>query len=144
MEKCYKIIEDNPETEPAILTEEELNKLIEKRISERIEQREKEKEQEHHAYVTERQWWAIEKVATYLEHSRLNEYVTLIERPSHWMRINILGGIARGMGMAIGFSLLGAVVFLILQEIVMMNLPGISNFIAQILDLVENIRTLNP
>ena len=46
--------------------------------------------------------------------------------------------------MAIGFSLLGAGVFLVLQEIVMWNLPGISDFIAQILDLVERSRALNP
>ncbi len=132
---------ESPVTE---LTEEELNALIEANVAERLEKQQKQKEREHQEVVSERQWWAIEKVAAYLEHSRLNEYVALIERPSHWIRINVIGGIARGIGMAIGFSLLGAGVFLVLQEIVMWNLPGISDFIAQILDLVENSRALKP
>ncbi|MEE0776745.1 MAG: DUF5665 domain-containing protein [Bacillota bacterium] len=149
MEKRYKLVRhcdktgrnESPVTE---LTEEELNALIEANVAERLEKQQKQKEREHQEVVSERQWWAIEKVAAYLEHSRLNEYVALIERPSHWIRINVIGGIARGIGMAIGFSLLGAGVFLVLQEIVMWNLPGISDFIAQILDLVENSRALKP
>lgn len=94
-------------------------------------------------YISERQWWAIEKVAAYLEHSRLNDYVALIEKPGRWIRVNILGGIARGVGIAIGFSLLGALAFLILQQLVTLNLPGISDFIARILDLVEQSRGIH-
>lgn len=104
----------------------------------------KEAEQTREEYISERQWWAIEKVAAYLEHSRLNDYVALIERPGRWMRVNFLAGITRGVGIAIGFTLLGAVVIIILQQLVTLNLPGISDFIAQILDMVEQSRSLRP
>lgn len=144
--RCNQTSTPQKEKEDTVteLSEEELNALIDAKVEERLKEASEKKDRNHDDYVSERQWWAIEKVAAYLEHSRLNEYVALIEKPSHWMRINIIGGIARGIGMAIGFSLLGAGVFLVLQEIVMWNLPGISDFIAQILDLVERGRALNP
>ncbi|MEG0874922.1 MAG: DUF5665 domain-containing protein [Clostridiales bacterium] len=100
--------------------------------------------QNREEYISERQWWAIEKVAAYLEHSRLNDYIALIEKPGRWIRINLMGGIARGIGIAIGFTLLGAIGIILLQQVVTWNLPGISDFIAQILDMVEKSRGLKP
>ncbi len=94
--------------------------------------------------VSESQWWAIEKVAAYLEHSRLNDYVALIERPGRWMWVNFVAGVTRGVGIAVGFTLLGAVAVIVLQQIVTLNLPGISDFIADILDMVEQSRSLRP
>lgn len=104
----------------------------------------KPKDMERDEYISQHQWWAIEKVAAYLERSRLNDYVALIERPGRWMWVNLLGGITRGVGIAIGFTLLGAVAIIFLQQIVTLNLPGISDFIAEILDMVEQSRSLRP
>ncbi len=89
-------------------------------------------------------WKTIEKVSMYLERSRLNDYVYLIDKKSRWIRINLMGGIFRGIGLAIGFSLLGAVAFLVLQQVVTLNLPLISDFIAELLNLVEQSRRIRP
>ncbi len=89
-------------------------------------------------------WKAIEKVATYLERSRLNDYVYLMDKKSRWLRFNLMGGVFRGIGLAIGFSLLGAVAFLILQQVVTLNLPVISDFIADLLYLVEQNQQIRP
>lgn len=86
----------------------------------------------------------LEKVAAFLERSKLNSYVDMMGKPKRWIWMNLWGGVARGIGMAIGFTILGAVLFLILQQIVMLNLPIISNFFAEILDMVESYRSVSP
>ncbi|MBZ4664018.1 MAG: hypothetical protein JG776_1733 [Caloramator sp.] len=50
---------------------------------------------------------------------------------------NFLVGVARGLGMAFGFTVLAAIVVYILQRIVVLNLPLISKFIANIIELVK-------
>jgi hypothetical protein len=76
-----------------------------------------------------------------MEKMKLAEYVTLLEKPYRLLYINFLTGIARGLGIAIGFTILGAILLLILQRLVMLNLPVIGQFIAEIVRLVElNLR----
>ena len=94
--------------------------------------------------LTKKDLRALERIAAFLERSKLSSYVEMMEKPRRWFYLNILGGIGRGIGMAIGFTILGAVMFLILQQVVMLNLPIISNFIAEILDMVEQFRSVSP
>ena len=94
--------------------------------------------------LTKRDLWALERVAIFLERSKLNSYVEMMEKPARWVFLNFWGGVGRGIGMAIGFAILGAAVFLVLQKIVVLNLPIISNFIADILDMVQNYRSVSP
>ena len=42
----------------------------------------------------------------------------------------------QGLGMAVGFTLLGALVIYLLQRLVLLKLPLISDFIAQLVRLV--------
>ncbi|MBU4533111.1 MAG: DUF5665 domain-containing protein [Eubacteriales bacterium] len=79
----------------------------------------------------------VEELAIAMEKMKLAEYVYLLKRPYRLMYINFLAGIARGLGMAIGFTILGALLLLVLQRIVLLNLPGISQFIATIVRLVQ-------
>lgn len=94
--------------------------------------------------MTKRDLWLLERVAIFLERSRLSSYVGMMEKPSRWFILNIWGGIGRGIGMAIGFAILGAALFLVLQKIVVLNLPIISNFFADILNMVESYRSVAP
>jgi hypothetical protein len=50
---------------------------------------------------------------------------------------NFVAGLARGIGMAVGFSLLGAAVVYALQQFAMQNVPVIGEFIARIVKVVE-------
>lgn len=94
--------------------------------------------------LTKKDLWVLERIALFLERSKLNTYVEIIGKPHRWFFLNIMGGIGRGIGMAIGFTILGAALFLILQKVVMWNLPIISNFFADILDMVEAYRSISP
>jgi hypothetical protein len=51
---------------------------------------------------------------------------------------NFIAGLARGFGMAIGFTLLGAMVLYLLRQAVFLNIPIIGNFIAEIVKIVQD------
>lgn len=51
---------------------------------------------------------------------------------------NFVGGLARGFGMAIGFTILGAIAIYILQIVVKWKLPIIGEFIREIVNIVQD------
>lgn len=79
----------------------------------------------------------IEELSVRLEKLKLAEYLEVLRNPRRLLYVNFLGGIARGFGMAIGFTLLGAFVIYILQRIVVLKLPVIGTFIADIIEIVK-------
>lgn len=72
-----------------------------------------------------------------IERAHISEYLSYIKNTRKTIFHSFLGGLARGFGIAIGFSLLGALAIYILQEIAMSNLPGIGKFIAEIVKMVQ-------
>lgn len=79
----------------------------------------------------------INDLSVSIEKMKLAEYVKLLEHPWRLMYINFIAGLARGVGIAIGFTILGAVVLYFLRILVMLNLPLIGNFIAEIVRMVQ-------
>ncbi|MBW4828615.1 MAG: hypothetical protein KZY61_05625 [Clostridiaceae bacterium] len=79
----------------------------------------------------------IENIASALEKTKINEYVDYINNRKRLIYINFIQGIARGFGMAIGFTLLGALFLYFLQELIKLNLPLIGDFIAEIVKIVK-------
>ncbi len=79
----------------------------------------------------------IKELVVAMEKMKLAEYVRLLERPWRLMYINFIAGIARGVGIAIGFTILGAIVVYLLRFLVTANLPGIGKFIAEIVRMVN-------
>lgn len=53
---------------------------------------------------------------------------------------NLISGISKGIGIGIGFTLLTAVLIIVLQKIVTLNIPVIGDYISDIVDIVENNR----
>lgn len=84
----------------------------------------------------------VDELIMAMEKMKLAEYVEYLHNTRKMLAINLMAGIARGLGMAIGFTILGAVVLYLLQKIVMLNLPLIGNFIADIVEMVnEHMKT---
>lgn len=79
----------------------------------------------------------VDELIMAMEKMKLAEYVEYLHNTRKMLAINLMAGIARGLGMAIGFTILGAVVLYLLQKIVMLNLPLIGNFIADIVEMVN-------
>lgn len=80
----------------------------------------------------------VEKIALMLEKAKLGEYVSIMSKPKTLLLSNFIGGVARGFGTAVGFTLLGAVVIYILRQSVLLNLPIIGGFIAEIVKIVQD------
>lgn len=78
----------------------------------------------------------VRELAVNMEKMKLAEYVDLLENPYKLLYINFISGIARGLGIAIGFAILGAILVLILQRLVALNLPVIGDFIADLVKIV--------
>ncbi len=79
----------------------------------------------------------VEKISREIEGMKIAEYVEMIEHPKRMLWVNFLGGIVRGVGMAIGFTILGAVLLYLLREAVKLNLPLIGQFIAEVVRIVQ-------
>lgn len=79
----------------------------------------------------------IDDLSIHIEKLNLAEYLEVLRNPKKLLYLNFLGGIARGFGMAIGFTLLGALALYILQRLVVLRLPIIGDFIADIVRIVQ-------
>ncbi|NPV26627.1 MAG: hypothetical protein HPY81_04030 [Firmicutes bacterium] len=79
----------------------------------------------------------INELAVAIEKMKLAEYVELLNRPWRLLYINFMAGLARGLGTAVGFTILGAVVLIILERLLVWNLPVLGGFIAEIIKIVQ-------
>ncbi|MFA5524844.1 MAG: DUF5665 domain-containing protein [Tissierellales bacterium] len=79
----------------------------------------------------------IEQLADNLEKAKIHEYVDFVNNKRRLIYINFLGGLARGFGMAIGFTILGALAIYFLRTIITWNVPLIGDFIAEIVRIVQ-------
>lgn len=75
-----------------------------------------------------------------MEKSRFREYIEYAADTKRMLRNSFLIGIARGIGSAIGFTLLGALLIYILRGIAESSLPIIGDFIAELMDIVDSKR----
>ena len=76
-------------------------------------------------------------LATSMEKMKLAEYVKLLDNPWRLMYVNFIAGLARGVGIAVGFTILGAVLLYFLRMLVVLNLPWIGGIIAEIVQMVQ-------
>lgn len=79
----------------------------------------------------------VEELNKKIEDAKLKEYVELMGNTKKLLWKNFISGIAKGVGTAIGFTILGAIVLIILRKIVLLNIPVIGKYLKDILDIVE-------
>ncbi len=72
-----------------------------------------------------------------LEAMRIADYLELLERPRRLVVTNFVAGIARGLGFAIGTTIVFAIVVEVLRRIIMINIPLISDYLVDIIRLIE-------
>lgn len=80
----------------------------------------------------------LEKISLNLEKSKIAEYVDIMNKPIRLIYLNFIGGLARGLGTAIGLTVLAAALVCILQQIV--DLPLIGKYIAELIQIIEDNR----
>ena len=88
----------------------------------------------------ERQQFFIRQIDRWveaMERLRLVDYIRYADDRRRMFWSNFWGGVARGVGMAVGFTILGALLVLILRDLAQRNLPLIGDALAQIVNVVQ-------
>lgn len=88
--------------------------------------------------IAEKLYRQLERASQNMEKFQLAEYMELLNNPRRYMMVNFIGGLFRGLGTAIGFTILGAIVIIFLQRLVVLNLPIIGDYIADIVVIVQD------
>lgn len=76
-------------------------------------------------------------LAETLERMKLADYIAYLNRPGRLIWINFLVGLVRGLGTALGAGLLAGFAYYLLKRIVILNLPVIGGFIAELSKYVQ-------
>lgn len=79
----------------------------------------------------------MEELMAAMEKASLAEWVELYRRPWRLLILNFAAGVARGLGIAVGFAILGAIVIYVVRELALLNLPVIGKLIAEIVRMVQ-------
>jgi len=84
------------------------------------------------------------RVADSLERAKIAEYANLMSNPWRLIYLNLVGGLARGVGFAVGFTLLGALIIYVLTRSFVLNLPIIGNFLGELVWIIQQYLRQKP
>jgi len=79
----------------------------------------------------------MDELTTKQEWAGFVEYIMYIQDRRRLLITNLIAGMMRGMGFAVGFTILGALVILLARQLALANLPGIGDFFAEVVKMVE-------
>ncbi|WP_040948456.1 DUF5665 domain-containing protein [Gorillibacterium massiliense] len=80
----------------------------------------------------------VKKMAGNMERTQIADYIQLMHHPWRIFVLNLVGGTARGIGIAIGVTVFTSTILYILQGLGALNLPIIGDYIAQLVDIVQS------
>ena len=82
----------------------------------------------------------IERLIGTLERMKLDEYVEYVSNRKRLVLTNLFYGILRGLGFSLGFTVLGAAAVVLVQHLLSKNIPQIGEYLAEVIDAIENRR----
>jgi hypothetical protein len=86
----------------------------------------------------------LERLSIDMEKAQLKDYVNLMHRPWQLIWRNFISGLARGVGIALGFTFFAATIVYLLQILGALNLPIVGDYIADIVRIVQRQLQINP
>ncbi|MBS4023501.1 MAG: hypothetical protein KGZ79_13955 [Dethiobacter sp.] len=92
----------------------------------------------HEDFLLNRLNHRVARLLQELDKFNIAEYMELLNNPRRFFWVNFLGGVGRGLGAALGATVFGAFVIFVLQRVVVLNLPLIGDFIAEIVRIVQS------
>ncbi len=79
----------------------------------------------------------LDKINYTLSQNNILESIELLGNRKKFFFRNFWSGIIKGIGTGIGFTILTAILLVVLQKIVALNLPVISEYILDIIEIVK-------
>ena len=83
---------------------------------------------------------SIDKLSKILEEGNFVELTYIFGSRKEIIVRNLISGIFRGIGIGIGVTIITAILVILLQKIVTLNIPIIGEYIADIVEIVERSR----
>ena len=80
----------------------------------------------------------IERLSLTLERMQMDKYLALVTDRKRMLYMAFLGGLARGIGFMFGFSTIGALAVAVLKAVVIDNIPGIGEFLWEVLNEIDS------
>ena len=87
--------------------------------------------------MTERESELIARLTDTLERMHLDDYLEYVSNRRRLIFNNLLYGALRGLGFTLGFTVLGALAIVLIRHIVVENIPGIGDFLAEVIHEIE-------
>ena len=87
----------------------------------------------------------IEKIDNLSYNLNKNKFIDLIEVMGNKKEMifrNLFSGLWKGIGIGIGVTLVTAIIIVILQKIIKLNIPIISEYITDIVKIVEKTKSI--
>lgn len=87
----------------------------------------------------------IEKIDKLSYNLNKNKFIDLIEVMGNKKEMifrNLFSGLWKGIGIGIGVTLVTAIIIVILQKIIKLNIPIISEYITDIVEIVEKTKSI--
>lgn len=82
----------------------------------------------------------IDKISKTLEKSNIIELSYVVGSKKEILKRNLIAGISRGVGIGIGITVITAIIIYLLRKLIMLNIPVIGDYIADIVEIVEKSR----
>ena len=82
----------------------------------------------------------IDKINKTLEKSNLIEFSYIMGSKKEILKRNLIAGISRGVGIGIGITIVTALIIYLLRKLIMLNIPVIGDYIADIVEIVQKSR----
>jgi len=80
----------------------------------------------------------IDNINEKLEKTRIMEISYIIGSKREIIKRNLLAGVARGVGLGIGITIISAIIIYFLRKLIMLNIPILGEYIADIVAIVQN------
>ena len=82
----------------------------------------------------------LDKLVQRLEVSGVGEYVKLSMNTRKVFMLNLLNGIARGLGFSVGTTIVLAVLFKVLSTVISMQIPFLTEMLEDFVRLIKDVR----
>lgn len=83
---------------------------------------------------------SINNLIETFQKSNIEEWTYILGSKKEIIKRNLLAGIFRGVGIGIGVTIITAILIILLQRIVALNIPIIGEYIADIVEIVQKSR----
>ena len=83
---------------------------------------------------------SINNLIETFQKSNIEEWTYILGSKKEIIKRNLIAGIFRGVGIGIGVTIITAILVILLQRIVALNIPVIGEYIADIVEIVQKSR----